>query len=273
MNTAITKWRTGKSGFTGYKDFNETEPGEIKTKNLKTKKLLATAGMTAMMLASIGAFSKGKKGLFSKGGLKRFGEKLELKDKFAHMDVVKLVYASILSGRFMAARDNNELKVSIARDYTGFLNWLVLGCVVAKGAAYLSDKSKSLTNIDGPIKAQNPLKTAKNFLENVSMKTVSERKFLTKNLSESQKTLTAAKHNGSKLIGLAYAMIALGIAVPLLINKYIINDPRKNKKDEKEGNVYGLSLNKSNQPLSFSKLNATNNDLYGGFVTRMQKYA
>jgi len=277
INLALTKKITGKEGFAGYKDFgkeenNKTDTSEKekpkKKEDLTKKKIIATAGMAALMLTSIGAFSKN--GLFSKGGLKNFAEKLELKQGLAHMDMIKTIYSSVLIGRFWAAQDNTELNVSIARDYTGFLNWLVLGGIVAKGAAHLLDPS--LVNVKGVIKDKNPLKTVKNWFENVSLKTIGERQALTKTMSDSDKLLKAAVHNGSMLAGLMYSMFALGIGVPLLINKYIINKAGKEQPQVNNAKESSAMNNYKPAPqVKLSYLASNENGLFDNFIKRTNK--
>ncbi len=270
MITMVTEKVTGVEGFTGYKDAGtdeakkaaarnreeqniESKEEEIKEqKDLATKKALAIAGMGALMLATMGAFSK--KGLLKKDGLKQFAKNLELKDPWAHMDIIKLVYGSILMGRFVAARDETELKTSVVRDYAGFLNWLVLGGVVAKGIAHTSEKltGAKLVNISGPIKDKNIFKTAKNWLENVSVKSISERKAM-ESLSKFPKPkLSAALHNGAMIGGLAYALFAIGYGVPKLINKFIIDKSRE--KQIESGHVYAAGLDSLNKTIPFSQL-------------------
>ena len=46
--------------------------------------------------------------------------------------------------RFMVARDKDELRESVVKDVLGFLNWLVLGNLVAKGVVLALDKNKEL---------------------------------------------------------------------------------------------------------------------------------
>lgn len=295
MITGVSRMITGKDGFSGYKDSNipnETKAAkanqefrqedvekskESKKENLVRNKMLAVAGMGLMLLTSIGAFKK-KDGLFAKGGLKKFAKNLELKGPYAHMDIVKLVYASILTGRFMAARDNTELKTSVYRDYAGFMNWLVLGAVVTKGIAHAAEKitGESFVNVSNKIKGKNFLETAKNWFNNVSFKSTSERLALDKAKTPAKKMLNAAIHNGSILGGFAYAMLALGVATPILLNKFVINKSREKQIDE--GNIYTMGLDNFSQPIPFSKLSKDinenpNNELFGSFTAKMKAFS
>lgn len=266
---------TGKDGFTGYKDFCGTEscfkktdseeaPKRARPGGMILEKAAATAGLGLIMLTSMGAFKKG--GLLRGGSLKKFRESLELKGPFAHMDIMRFVYGGILTGRFWAARDPQELKVSVARDYTGFLNWLVLGPIVAKGMAQVIDPSLLNRSKEAIIKSANPIKKVMNWLSSTSMMTIAERKARDVALSEGEKLARAAKHNGAMIGGLGYAMFALGIGVPMLINKYIIDKSRE--KQYKTGNIYSTKLLDTSQPLAFTRL-AKKDDVFSRFTRKM----
>lgn len=236
INANLTKQRTGSDEFAGYKDFgakkDKKEAGENNKSGLLAKKMLASAGIIGMTLASIGAF--GKKGFFKPGnwkeGLKNFQNAMELNDTFAHLNVIKVIYGTVLTGRFMAARDETEVKTGVARDYTGFLNWLVLGPFVAKGVAQVFDKSL----LNGTIKGNNPIRQTMSWLSDVSLKTGSEVKAMLTKAKAKPDVIkrTMAIHNAANIAGIGYSMFALGIGVPYLINKYIINGCGKDHKCE-----------------------------------------
>ena len=48
---------------------------------------------------------------------------------------LKAVYAFTIASRLMAARDKNELRESLTKDFIGFVNWLILGdfegCIIS----------------------------------------------------------------------------------------------------------------------------------------------
>ncbi len=280
MITYVSKKITGKEGFTGYKDFRTVDKPDINSskdaqaeenkgvkKNLILEKAAATGGLGLIMLTSMGAFKKG--GLLRGGNFKKFRESLELKGPFAHMDVMRFVYAGILTGRFWAARDPQELKVSVARDYTGFLNWLVLGPIVAKGLAQVIDPSL-LNRSKEAIKTANPIKKLGNWLSSTTMITIGERKARDAGLSQAKQLARAAKHNLAMIGGLGYAMFALGIGVPMLINKYIIDKSREEQ--HRTGNLYSTKLTDSSQPLAFTRVEKKD-DLFGRFTRKMSSGA
>lgn len=251
INKTITKKRTGSAEFCAYKNFGKHECENYPSKNNKKKssnlllnKIVATGVMAGIMLGSMGAF--GKNGFLQKGGLKNLMQKLELKDRFAHLDIVKLTYGTILMGRLLASRDNQELGATARRDYAGFLNWLVLGAFVSKGVAHFADKS--LLNMSGPIKGENFMKTASNWISNVSLKTHSEVKAMTKNLSEPERIRKLAKLNAATSAGLLWSMFALGVGMPML-NNYLINKARKKQMQEQKENAVNIpDIQKAEKP-------------------------
>ena len=259
INKTITRLRTGSSEFCAYNDFGKKNSIHQKDKNKSSKfllnKILAVSGMAGIMLASMGAF--GKKGFFRRGGLKTLMQNLELKDRFAHLDVIKLTYGTILMGRLATARDQQELNATARRDYAGFLNWLVFGGFVAKGVAHLFDKS--LINIDGPVKGRNFFETAKNWISNVSLKTPGEVKAMIKNLSEKEKIAKIAKHNGAAAAGLLWSMFALGIGMPLL-NNYIINKSREKQQKSQKQEIKPVTKNDRQNSETFGNQTIKNRD-------------
>ena len=286
INKAITKKRTGENGYCAYQDFGrhdiikpanininvETEEEKKKSSDLWKAKGLAAAGMGAIMLTTIGAF--GKKGFFNRNGLKNFMNKIELKEKYAHLDLIKLVYGTSIMGRIFSSRDKQEVKTTAVRDYAGFLNWLVLGGVVTKGVAYLADtKNKSFINVTGELKGKNWFQTAKNFLGNVSSKTPGEVRAMSQKLSPKEQLRNKIVVNGSIAAGIAYAMLALGIGMPIL-NNYMTNKAREkqlkngeNAQNEQNDNIYSSGLlNNSVHLTSFSGLSEKNKNLYGNFI-------
>jgi len=242
INNTITKLRTGKDGYAAYKDFCKSDKQvqddkKEKNKGLWAKKALAITGMALLVVTTMGGFAnKGAvKGFMRGGGWDAFKKKIQLKEANAHMDLIKLIYGTSLIGRFLFSRDDQELKVTAVRDYSGFLNWLVLGGFVAKGVAHAaSKKGASLVNITGDLKGSNPVKTVLNWLGNVSKKSHSEVRAMIKNekMSEEAGKKLMAIHNASTFAGLAYSMFALGIGMPLFCN-HLTNKAREKQLKEK----------------------------------------
>ncbi|MEI8388943.1 MAG: hypothetical protein WCG23_03550 [bacterium] len=246
INNAITRLRTGKSGYSAYQDFGKQEKTAQNNPEKKKNKagLWLAKGIGAGILGSItlitmGAFSKNR-GFFKSGGAKNFMDTIELKGKSAHMDLIKLIYGTSLVSRVLCSRDEQEVKVTTLRDSCGFLNWLVLGGFVTKGIAHLADKKGlSFVNITGPIvdKNANPikaaLKTASNWLSNLSLKTPSEIRAMNKNLPAATVNKNMAIHAAAIIGGFAWSMLVLGLGMPAL-NNFMTNKAREKQLKAKE---------------------------------------
>ena len=302
---------TGKKGFTGYKDFTEgqvkvdipkEEADKIRKENraeLIRGKIYATAGMLGIMATTMGAVGKKgiihfngageyvKKGIFNKDAFTNFVKKgivdkksigkflknLEIKDRFAHMDVIRGVYGSILISRFWASREKPELKVDVAKNYLGYLNWLVLGPFVAKGIASAFDKgSKTFMNGEVNKKAKGMFGKVGSWLGDVSQKSPLEFKHAIKDMPKSQKLIKTAVYNGSKIGGLAWSALALGFGVPLVVNNFIINkDREKQLATPEKPNLYSAGLDKSVETLGFNEVQLSREVLFGTFTTKLNK--
>lgn len=200
LNRKITEKRTGKKGFAGDPDYNQTN--NLKTaknknqKGLLFKKILASAGMIAMTI-----------GVMKIKNPKDFVKKLQFTGPVSTGNAIKTVYTSTIVGRFMAADSNNELRESVTRDYFGFLNWLVLGGFAAKGVANILDRKKeNLFNIHKKGSG------IKHWLNDISLKTHSE--IAAKGKDFARKNIW--KLNVAHIAGLAYSTIALGIILPII---------------------------------------------------------
>jgi hypothetical protein len=231
INNAITKYRTGKSGYVAYQDDGKNVEIVPDKGAVFRAKAMGVAVIGSIMLTTMGAFGKkgffklGKNGFFKEGGGgKNFLDKIELKGKDAGMDLIKLIYGSSLISRVMFSRDDQEAKNTTLRDSCGFLNWLVLGGFVTKLFGYFGDKTKgTFVNITGKIKdteEKNVIKrtfnTRSNWLNNVSLKSLNEIKVM--NVPEAEMKKNIRWHTISNFAGLAWAMLTLGIAMPIINN-------------------------------------------------------
>ncbi|OGI04374.1 MAG: hypothetical protein A2Y25_07890 [Candidatus Melainabacteria bacterium GWF2_37_15] len=243
--TGVSKLITGKEGFTGYKDFtkeNNNNGKKEKETGLLGKKIVAIAGMAGMVLLTTGAI--GKKDILSVQGIKSFAKNFEIKDKYAHIDILRVIYGSVLIGRFSQARDEAELKTSTIRDYSGFMNWLVLGPFVAKGAAtmFAPDLLNGTIN-----KKDGVFKMIKSWLSDVSLKAPDEAVAWAKKLPGKEE-ITKGKWNGFRALGLSWSLFAIGIGMPLFLNKYIIDKAGKKhsyKPETKQSNSFGSFIQKN----------------------------
>lgn len=226
INRKITEKRTGKKGFVGEVDYvkdlqdkkaqknlpadkkiEQTKPEKNGSKKLWISKLLASAGMVAMVM-----------GVMRVKSPKDFVKKLQFTGLVSTGNAIKTVYMSTIIGRFLAADSMNELRESVVRDYFGFLNWLVLGGFAAKGVANILDpKRENLFNI------KKEGKGVKHWLNDLSLKSYEEvaahgAEFAKKNIK---------KLNIAQIAGLAYSTIMLGIILPKINTKMTAYKGRK----------------------------------------------
>lgn len=203
VNRLITKKRTGTDAFVGEIEYEKVKSGEFTGKTEKEKKgrlfglkLLASAGIIGLAA-----------GVMKIRNPKDFVKKLEFTSAITSGNAIKTVYTATLVGRFLAAKNETELRESATRDYLGFLNWLVLGGFAAKGVANLLDKKKeNLFNIHKKGKG------VRNWLNNISLKSHAE--VASKGSEFAKKNIW--KLNLAHASGLAYSTIALGVLLPML---------------------------------------------------------
>ena len=204
-NRLITKKRTGTDAFVGEVEYDKVKNGSFQGESNKKKenksrllglKLLASAGIIGLAA-----------GVMKIRNPKDFVKKLEFTSAITSGNAIKTVYTATLVGRFLAAKNETELRESATRDYLGFVNWLVFGGFVAKGVANLLDKKQNnLFNIN---KEGNGIK---HWLNDVSLKSHAE--IASKGSEFAKKNVW--KLNLAHASGLAYSTVALGILLPLL---------------------------------------------------------
>lgn len=235
VNRLITKRRRGKDDFVGTIEedsikINETKENMTHSKaRLNVLKVLTSAGMFALSMKVMKIKNP-----------KDFVKKLEFTSVATSGNVIKTIYTALLIGRFLASRDEDELRETATRDYLGFLNWLVVGGFVSKGFGQLffDKKLENLFNVSGSSKG------VKNWLNNVSLKSHAE---------IGAKGGEFAKSNIWKLnvmhtAGLLYSGLALGFALPLL--NIFLTKHKKHSVGEPKGESTAKGFNfTSNQPL------------------------
>ena len=145
VNMYLTKKKTGIDGFPGV-------PGRKKDKSTSFK-ILKTAmallfGAGAISTIMIGDKKSAAKELSKalpkseqfKQFINRFLSKIQFKGMMPTINQLKFVYGMTIVSRFMCARDKDELRESAVKDSLGFLNLLILGALVTKGATRLFNK-------------------------------------------------------------------------------------------------------------------------------------
>ncbi len=212
INRKISEKRTGRKGFVGEVDYmsNDTKVETNNTKYLNLNKILACAGMIAMVL-----------GVMKVKNPKDFVKKLQFTGPVSTGNAIKTVYASTIIGRFLAADSNNELRESVVRDYFGFLNWLVLGGFAAKGIANILDRKKEyLFNI------KKEGHGIKHWLNDITLKTHDELKACGKEIAQKNIKILNIAHIG----GLAYSTLMLGILLPKINTKMTKHSHKQKQK-------------------------------------------
>ncbi|MCD7779940.1 MAG: hypothetical protein LUH05_04630 [Candidatus Gastranaerophilales bacterium] len=211
INRKMTKKRTGIDNFVGENGYDKNvrdKKQEGKEKGLLAKKLLS-AGVFVLMLSKVMGIKKPADII----------KKLEFDGPATGGNTIKTVYGTLILGRIFAAKDSTELRETDTRDYLGFLNWLVLGGFVAKGAAQLMDpKKEALFNITKEGSG------IKHWLNDVSLK--SQKEILAQGGKNAAKNLK--KLNIAQMSGIAYSAIMLGVLLPKL-NIFITKHLGKNK--------------------------------------------
>ena len=146
INMYLTKKKTGIDGFPGV-------PGRKKDKSVSFKILKTAMGIifgagaisTIMIGDKRSAAKELSKALPKSEQLKqfvnRFLSKIQFKGKMPTINQLKFVYGMTIVSRFMCARDKDELRESAVKDTLGFLNLLILGALVTKGATRLFNKN------------------------------------------------------------------------------------------------------------------------------------
>lgn len=223
MNRYLTKKRTGSDGFVGVEGRKKDD-----SKSFAAMKIITGLALGTGALATITTKPS------------KFLSKLQFKGMTPTINQLKFVYGMTIMSRLFAARDKDELRESAIKDTLGFLNLLILGSLVTKGAVMALDKSKSLLNT-----AETSKNVFKRFI-NSSLKTKDEvlieglKKAGVSTLGEHSKALSFSKMmkllpeadkvtrgklnvlNLAQLIGYAYSALVLGIGIPRL-NIYMTN--------------------------------------------------
>ncbi len=236
INAAITKLKTGDGGFSGYKTFGTEEHEKRETEEhspgFTIKKVAAALGMGLLTMSTMSGFKKTE--LLSKKGWKDFIKAMELRGPYAHMNILKFVVGCVFAGRAIAIRDETELTTTPVRDFTTFINWLVIGPLLAKGIAGASDPSL----FNGKVEGDNIFKRGLSWLNDTSLKTTDEIKSMWPDNREK-----LAIRNTARVAGLTWTLFTLGIGMPYYLNHYIINKSHKNKNENLNKNSFADFIN------------------------------
>lgn len=237
INMYISKKQTGSDGFVGV---------EGRSKDTSAKftviKAASAAAFFAMILGTL------------KTGLGGFMSKMAFKGKWPTIDQLKGVYGITIISRVMSARDKDELRESLTKDFLGYISWLVLGNFINKMVAHKLDKSllnqtkevakggywkqilkstlKTRDEVLVKALADNGIELTKKEGNKVVAKKFSELLKDIEKLSPELQKVTKSKLrtlNWAQLGGYAFSGIVLGFGIPNL-NIYITNMLDKKRK-------------------------------------------
>ncbi len=233
INRKLTKKRTGIDNFVGENGYEKN----VKDKNEQKKE----KGLLAKKLISSGVFIFMLSKVMGIKNPAQLAKKLEFDGPATGGDAIKTIYGTLILGRIMASKSSTELRETNTRDYLGFLNWLVFGSFVAKGAAQVMDPKKEfLFNISKEGKG------IKHWLNDISLKSQKEI------IAQGGNTVkNLRKLNIAQLSGIAYSALMLGVLLPKL--NIFITKNKKEKNSEKNINNFfleNLSIEKFEQNLS-----------------------
>lgn len=214
VNRYITEKQTGQKGYVGYKTLKNEELDPKEKMQLGIGKLLSSAGIAAIAIATMGSFKP---------------KMLQFSGLMPVVSQSRIISAITNIGRISEASDKTELKESSLREYLGFCNLYVLGDYVQKLTATIIQKRNPSLNI---LNASKELpkgagvgKKILHWLKDVSVKSLDEIDGTMKNSSK----LKTGRHAvvASQLAGIAYSCIALGIVVPKICANMVKKDEQK----------------------------------------------
>ena len=252
LNVWLTKRRTGNDGFVGVEGEKKDNSSSFKT--LKTASAL---GFLAFAYATI------VDNVFKTPFKKQIGQflnRLQFNGIIPSIPQFKAIYAFTIASRIMAARDKNELRESVTKDFLGFTNWLILGDFVQKIVATLMNKN--LTNYDERVHGKGLLKKIFNTkvkthdeisfeelkklklkpkdIRGIDGKMLSPRELINKfnDLLPNLKSRLRGK-NIAQVSGYLYSALVLGILIPkinIALTNYLHNKNKESKPLNNETN-------------------------------------
>ena len=207
INMWLTKRKTGSDNFVG---------GGKKDDSFKFKieKALVAGLFGAGVISTI-------------GNPKNLLKNLQFKGVTPTINQLKFVYGATIMSRFLAARNENELKEASIKDMLGFTNWLILGNFVQKLVAQGLDSSLVKQEQKGNIFkwiASSSLKTRDEVLHEKLGKDVFRKDGKALSFNEMMKAIAnnkeAKKQIGiltlAQIVGYLYSGIVLGVGIPKL---------------------------------------------------------
>lgn len=237
INMYLTKKKTGSEGFVG---------GGKKDNSAKFKmeKGLVATAFGLGVLATIDSLKEIIKP-------KNLIKNLQFKGFTPTIKQLKFIYGATIISRFLAARNENELKESSVKDILGFTNWLILGNFVQKLVAQSMDKSLIKQEKSGGILnwiRTSSLKTRDEVLhEHLGEKAFKDGKALKfKEMLKAAKGTKAAKQvkilTFAQIAGYVYSGLVLGFGIPKL-NIYLTSRRMAKEEAAKKAEVQTIEDN------------------------------
>ena len=145
INMYLTKKKTGCDGFPGIPGRKRDKSTSFKILKTATALLFGAGAISTIMIGDKKSAVKELNKVVPRiDKLKEFGNrflaKIQFKGMMPTINQLKFVYGMTIVSRFMCARDKDELRESTVKDTLGFLNLLILGALVTKGATRLMNK-------------------------------------------------------------------------------------------------------------------------------------
>lgn len=239
INIYLTKLKTGSDGFVGVEGRSKDNSA-----GFMAMKLGASAGFLGLTFAAL------------RTGFKGFWDKMAFKGRMPTISQLKGIYGLTIISRLMAARDKDELRESLTKDFLGYVSWLILGDIVNRMTAEKLDKSvmnrtKDVSN-QGFIKrvfnsklktrdeiliealSQNGIEIVKKDGDKTIAKTFKELLKDLDKLPEETRKLTRKRLttlNKAQAAGYLFTGLVLGFGIPNL-NIYITNKLDKQRKEK-----------------------------------------
>lgn len=146
INMYLTKKKTGCDGFPGIPGRKKDNSTSFKILKTITGLLFGAGAISTIMIGDKkSAIKELNKVMTRTDKLKEFGNrflaKIQFKGMMPTINQLKFVYGMTIVSRFMCARDKDELRESAVKDTLGFLNLLILGALVTKGATRAFNKN------------------------------------------------------------------------------------------------------------------------------------
>ncbi len=124
INMYLTKKKTGQDGFVGVEGRTKDE-----SIGFKALKVLSSLGFVSFTLKTM------------ETSIPKFLDKMAFTGPWATIDQLKGIYGITIMSRLMSARDKDELRESLTKDFLGYCSWLLLGNYVNKVVAGAMNKS------------------------------------------------------------------------------------------------------------------------------------